>query len=135
MKEKRDIKISTFNTQTLQKIWKILELITSAEITGQDIICIQENRAIHDEIILKEQPYGNWKLITCSSWKNSVNAATGGIGILVSSRAYSYLSNIEIISPRIMMDTFNGNLNTTILSSYSLTNVSEELEVEQFYLE
>ena len=54
-------------------------------------------RAIHDYIIIKEQPHGNWKLITCSAWKNSVNAATGGIGIFVSSRKYSSLSNIEII--------------------------------------
>ena len=135
MKANRIIKISTFNTQTLHKIGKIPELITSAETTGQDIICIQEHRAIHDDIIIKEQSNGYWKLITYSAWKNSVNAATGGIGILVSSRAYSYLSNIEIISPKIMMATFNGNPNTTIISCYSPKNVTEELEVEQFYLE
>ena len=85
MKAKRYIKISNFNTQTLQKSGNIPELITSAETTGQDIICIQEHRAIHDDIIIKEQPYGNWKLITCSAWKSSVNSALG-IGILVSSR-------------------------------------------------
>ena len=81
MKVKRDIKISTFNTQTLQKIIKIPELITSAETTGQDIICIQEHIAIHEDILIKEKPYGNWKLITCSAWKNSVNASIGGIGL------------------------------------------------------
>ena len=64
MKAKRDINISTFNTQNIQKIGKIPELITSVETTGQDIICIQEHRAIHDDIIIKEQSYGNWKLIT-----------------------------------------------------------------------
>ena len=41
MKAKRDINISTLNAQTLQKIIKIPELITSAETTRQDIICIQ----------------------------------------------------------------------------------------------
>ena len=56
-------------------------------------------------------------------------------GILVSSRSYSSLSNIEIISPRIMMATFNGNPNTTIISCYNLTNITKKLEVEQFYLE
>ena len=35
IKSKRDINISTFNTQTLQKIIKIPELLTSAETTGQ----------------------------------------------------------------------------------------------------
>ena len=110
MKANRDIKISTFNTQTLQKIIKIPELITSAETTGQDIICIQEHRAIHDDILIKEKPYGNWKLITCS-WKNSVNASIGGIDLLVNSRAYSSLSNIETISPIIMVATFHSNPN------------------------
>ena len=31
-------KIGSLNTQTLQKVYKILELIASAELTGQDII-------------------------------------------------------------------------------------------------
>ena len=62
------------------------------------------------------------------------NAATCRIDILVSSRSYSSLSNIEIISLIIMMATFNGDPNTTILSCYSPTNVTEELKVEQLYL-
>ena len=33
-----------------------------------------------------------------------------------------------------MMATFNGDPNTTILSCYSPTNVTEELKVEQLYL-
>ena len=73
--------------------------------------------------------------MTCSAWKNSANASIGGIGLLVNSRAYSSLSNIETISPRIMVVTFHGNPNTTIISCYSPKNVSEELEVEQFYTE
>ena len=34
-----------------------------------------------------------------------------------------------------MEATFHGNPNTTIISCYSPTNVSEELEVEQFVME
>ena len=34
-----------------------------------------------------------------------------------------------------MVATFHGNPNITIKSCYSPTNVSEELEVEQFYME
>ena len=34
-----------------------------------------------------------------------------------------------------MVATFHGNPNTTIISCYSPTNVSEELQVEQFYME
>ena len=95
MKAKRDIKISTSNTQTLQKIIKIPELITSAETIGQDIICIQEHRVIHADILIKEKPYGNWKLITCSAWKNSVNASIGGIGLLVNSKKLDNYGHIK----------------------------------------
>ena len=34
-----------------------------------------------------------------------------------------------------MVATFHGDPDTTIISCYSPTNVSEELEVEQFYME
>ena len=34
-----------------------------------------------------------------------------------------------------MVATFHGNSNTTIIPCYSPTNVSEELKVEQFYME
>ena len=38
--------IVSLNTQTLQKLYKIPKLIASAELTGQDSICIQEHRFI-----------------------------------------------------------------------------------------
>ena len=50
---------------------------------------MQEHRAIYDDIII-EEPYVNWKLITCSIWTNSANAATGGIGLLVNSRTLHF---------------------------------------------
>ena len=45
--------------------------------------------------------------------RSPLHADTGGIGLLVNSREYSSLTNIEIISPRIMMATFNRYPNTT----------------------
>ena len=76
------------NNQTLQKVFKIPELITSAELTGQDIICIKEYRFIHEDTVIKEHAYNKWKLLTLSAWKNSINAATiVGIGMLISSQA------------------------------------------------
>ena len=47
--------MSTFDTRTLQKrISLIPELISSAEATNQDIICIHEHRIFHDDISIKE---------------------------------------------------------------------------------
>ena len=71
--------------------WKIGELIASAKKTMQDIVCIQEHRLMHDDTHIKEHANENWKLLTCSAWKNSINAATGGVGMLLSPLAYDAL--------------------------------------------
>ena len=126
-------KIGSLNTQTLQKVYKIPELIASAELTGQDIICIQENRFIHEDTVIKEHTYDKWKLLTLSAWKNSINAATGGIGMLLSSQAYNTIASVEMISPRIMIVHFQGNPQTSVISCYSPTNISDEQETEIFY--
>ena len=75
----------------------------------------------------------SWKLITSSAWKNSMNSAIGGVGMLLSPQAYKALNMIESISPRIIIATFNGNPMSTIISCYSPTNVHDEEEVEKFY--
>ena len=87
MKGKKDVFIGTLNVRTLQKPGKISELIASAQETGHDIICLQEHRFMHEELITKEQSFGEWSLITSSAWKNGVNAANGGVGILFSKKA------------------------------------------------
>ena len=53
----------------------------------------------------------------------------------LSQRAYTALSSVEKILPRIMIATFNGNAKTTILCCYSPTNTSEIADDESFYLE
>ena len=57
---------------------------------------------------------------------NSIIATIGGVGILLNSQAYKALLNIETISSRIMISTFKGNPETTIISCHRPTNVSEE---------
>ena len=132
LKAKKTIIFGTINVQTLNKEGKISELIASAITTIQGIISIQEHRVIHNDLI-KEEVFGKWRLLTCSAWKNTVNAANGGIGILFREDIYNTLSSIENISPRIMTATFQGNPQTTIITCYSPTNVSDETETERFY--
>ena len=129
----KGFKIGSLNTQTLNKVYKIPELISSAERTGQEIMFIQKHRFIHEYIVIKEQAYDKWKLLTLSAWKNSINAATGGIGILVSNKAYNAIASIEMISPRVMIAHFQGNPHTSVISCYSPTNISDDQEIELFY--
>ena len=115
--------IITLHTQTLQTIWKIPELIDSAVITGQDVVCIQEYWFIHEDTLIKEHTFDIWKLITCWAWRNNRNAATVGIGIIMSLKAYNTITIVEKITSRIMTIQFHGNPHTTIISCYSPTIV------------
>ena len=65
--------------------------------------------------------------------KNSVNAAVGGVGLLIGPRALKTINSVEKIQPRMMAATFNGNPRATIISCFSPTNVSEETELVTFY--
>ena len=64
-----------------------------------------------------------------------VNAATGGVGMLIGPLALKSLNSIEKIQPRMMITSFYGNPSTTIISCYSPSNVSEETDLIAFYNE
>ena len=133
LKCKQTLQIATFNVRTLNRIGQLPELIASAEEHNIDIICIQEHRYTHTEDIKYHETGNGWSLATVSAWKNSVNAAVGGVGLLIGPRALKTLNSIEKIQPRMMAATFNGNPRATIVSCYSPTNVSEENEIVTFY--
>ena len=62
---------TTIITLNTANIWKIPELIDSVVRTGQDVICLQEHRFIHENTLIKEHTFDKWKLITCSAWRNN----------------------------------------------------------------
>ena len=132
LKCKQTLQIATFNVRTLNRIGQLPELIASAEEHKIDIICIQEHRYTHSEDIKYHETGNGWSLATVSAWKNSVNAAVGGVGLLIGPRALKTLNSVEKIQPRMMAATFNGNPRATIISCYSPTNVSEETELVTF---
>ena len=53
--------------------------------------------------------------------------------MLLSPTAYRALLNTETITPRILMATFEGNPKTTVISSYSPTDCTEDKIAEEFY--
>ena len=121
------------NIKTLHKVYKITYLISSAELTRQDIICLQEHRFIYEDTAIKESAYDKLKLLTLSAWKNSINAANDGIGMLVRRQTYNIIASVEMISPIIMIVNFQENPQTSVISCYSPTNISDEQETEIFY--
>ena len=65
--------------------------------------------------------------------KNTGNGTTGGIGMLLSPHATKSLNSIEKITSRILVETFHGNPEATLISCYSPTNIADEHEVIDFY--
>ena len=116
LKCKRNLHISNFNIRILTSSSQIGELTAAATLNNQDIICVQEHRHFHDDVRLKHHDTGNgWTLVTSSAYKNTVNASIGGVGILLSPNAQKALNNIESITPRILVASFNGNPKTTVV--------------------
>ncbi|XP_029285461.1 craniofacial development protein 2-like [Cottoperca gobio] len=71
--------------------------------------------------------------ITSSAWRNEAQAATGGVGLLLSSRARKALLRVHYHTNRILSADFDGNPVTTVIVVYSPTNVAQAEEVEKFY--
>ena len=84
---------------------------------------------------MKYQDTGNeWTFVLRSARKNSVNADIGGIGILLSPCALKSLNSIKRTQPRIMCVPFNSNHSTTIMTCYSPTNASDEIDIITCYI-
>ena len=132
LKCKSTIQIATFNVRTFDRIGQLPELTASAIDHNIDIIFVQEHRYFHNENIKYHDTAYGWTFVTASTWKNSVNAAIGGVYMLIGPRALKSLNSIEKIKPRMIVATFNGNPSTTIIC-YSPTNFSEETDLIAFY--
>ena len=124
-----------FNVRTLNRIGQQTELTASSIDHNIDNICIQEHRYFHSEDIKYPDTGNGWTFVSASAWKNFVNAAIGGVGMLIGPQALKSLNSIDKIPPRMMVATFNGNSNATIFACYSPTNVSEETDLIAFYNE
>ena len=78
------------------------------------LFAIQEHRRVHDEVIKYEQ-WDNYLIITSSAWRNSAQAAAGGVGFILNRTAEKSLCEVVFLSNRIMRASFSGNPASTIL--------------------
>ena len=82
-----------FNTCSVLKDLRKLELATHTSKFKIDVTCLQEHRIIHNDEIAKESLYENF-ILTCSATKNSFNAAIDEVGFLLSIRVINSLINV-----------------------------------------
>ena len=135
LKCKTTIQTTTYNVRTLNRMDQLLDLTASVIDHNIDIICIQEHRYLHSKDIKYHATYNGWTFVSISTWKNSVNAAIGGVGMLIGPQTLKSLNSIEKIQPRMIVATSNGNPSATIISCYRPTNISEETDLITFYNE
>ncbi|XP_072047147.1 uncharacterized protein [Amphiura filiformis] len=93
---------------------------------------IQEHRIVHKEPVRYENILGQ-TLITTSAVRNRAGAATGGVGIVLSSSAKSSLASVTQHTDRILAANFQGNPATTVIVTYCPTNVDNEDNIEAHY--
>ena len=126
--------MGTFNANTVREDARLAELAHCAEERGVEILGVQEHRRVHsnhDAIVYHRM--GGCSFVTSSAWRNEAQAATGGVGLLLSPRARKALRRVYQRTERILIADFDGNPVTTIMVVYSPTNVAPIEEVEKFY--
>ena len=129
LKCQRPMLISTFSVRTLNGQARQGEITAMSEKYQIDVTCSHEHRIHHPEETVSHQALGNgWMIITSSVEKAENDATIRGVGMLVSPRAYGCLLNVESVSLRNMVTTFNRNPKTT-----SLTSCSDETEAVELY--
>ena len=62
-----------------------------------------------------------------------MQAATGGVGFMLTKNAYKAISLIKTFGKRILLVSFDGNPRFTLVSVYSPTESSSEEEAEEFH--
>ena len=126
--------MATFNANTVREEARLEELAHCAEERGVEIVGVQEHRRVHTDRPIQHRRVSVSTFITSSAWRNTSQAATGGVGLLVSPRARRALRSVFQQTARILVAEFEGNPVTTVMCVYSPTNVAHHAaESEEFY--
>jgi len=129
---KNTIHVSTMNVRTIRQPERREELVQNFSAQDIEILGFQEHRIVHEEPTRYERILGK-TLITTPAWRNSAGAATGGVGILLNTKATKCLANVTSHTERILVPNFTGNPAATIIVTYSPTNSAEDSTIHEYY--
>lgn len=144
---KRPLRIATFNIQTLNAQkgprekdtteLKTEELAWNMKEQNVEICGLQEHRQVHtndrNREINRYSAGSGYELYTASAWRNSSQAANGGVGIIIGRTAQKLLTSVDRISDRVLKATFQGNPALTAIVAYAPCEYAEDSEKTQFY--
>lgn len=103
------------------------------EKSGVEILGIQEHRLVHEERVRVERVGGSSYLVTTSATRNSAQAAVGGVGFVLSKKAFQAVTEIRPVTERIIKITLNGNPQPTLICVYAPTEADSVEAAEAFH--
>lgn len=117
LKFKKASLASTWNFRTVSSQNNKGKVTGSAEKYGIDIVCIEEHHIFQYSVYIKHHDMEKkWVLLTGSAQKALNHTEIRSVGLLMNSKACKSLNSVQTVSPRIMLASFNGNLEVTISS-------------------
>ena len=125
--------MGTFNACTVREEARLIELAHCAEERRVEILGIQEHRRVHIDDRIMYRRVERCTFISASAWRNEAQAATGGVGLMLGSRAPKALCRVYHHTDRILSAEFSGNPVTTVIVVYSPTNAAPSELVEKFF--
>ena len=126
-------RIGTLNVRTVREQYKRIELASLFLRSNVVVLGVQEHRIVHDEEIRIERCDKGSHLVTTSAWRNSKQAATGGVGFMLAKQAYKAVSLMKSYGRRIFLISFDGNPRLTVITVYSPTEAASTEEAEDFH--
>ena len=113
--------MGTLNVRTCRKTSVRLELVDRFLENGLEVLGIQEHRVVYSEDLKVEDHQEGVRFISVSAWRNGSGASVGGVGALVSRRAYDSICLMRGFGIRILQISFSGNPRTSVVVVYSPT--------------
>jgi len=74
-----------------------------------------------------------YELYTASAWRNTVQAAIGGVGIVIGKVAQKALIGVDRILDRVVKASFQGNLAFTVIVVYAPCEYADSTDKTEFY--
>ncbi|XP_063686094.1 uncharacterized protein LOC134819873 [Bolinopsis microptera] len=125
--------VGTLNTRTIRTAQRKLEMVHLFEKSGAEIVGIQEHRIVHEEPVKVERVGKSSYLITSSATRNRAQAAVGGVGFILTSKAFDATTEITPVTERILKISLNGNPKPTFVCVYGPTDADSVEAAEKFH--
>ena len=137
--QRRVTRLASFNSRTLKKRWRQLELINVLEQKNIVACSIQEHRIGKEqgqtEEVTKRDISNGWMMVYTPADENGV----GGVGFLLAPSAYKALDKVVSVSSRVLRIQFStagkqeNQHKCHLVAAYAPTNEATDECKEQFY--